>query len=116
MSSNANWPDTLDPALMTEAEKILSEAGLTLSEVFTMLMQQIVRDRSIPLSLMTVPAEDPLPDSTIMINANLLEVRSKQLNGSQVCNLQGGTENMKRVVEDAKNSMSKHIFGFEARG
>ena len=51
MPGDSNWSTRLDSTLKMQAEEILSEVGLTMSGVFTMLLKQIVREKSVPLSL-----------------------------------------------------------------
>ena len=67
MPGDSNWSTRLDSILKMQAEEILSEVGLTMSGVFTMLLKQIVREKSVPLSLSL--------DSSNAVYADLLEAQ-----------------------------------------
>ena len=41
----------MDTELKAQAEEILNQLGMTLNGTFTMLLNQIVREKSVPLSL-----------------------------------------------------------------
>ncbi len=51
MPGDANWTTRVDSTLKAQAEDVLNELGMTMSGVFTMLLKQIVREQSVPLSL-----------------------------------------------------------------
>ena len=73
MPGDSNWSTRLDSTLKMQAEEILSGVGLTMSGVFTMLLKQIVREKSVPLSLSL--------DSSNAVYADLLEGQTDRLNG-----------------------------------
>lgn len=73
MPGDSNWSTRLDSTLKMQAEEILSGVGLTMSSVFTMLLKQIVREKSVPLSLSL--------DSSNAVYADLLEAQTDRLNG-----------------------------------
>ena len=73
MPGDSNWSTRLDSTLKMQAEEILSGVGLTMSGVFTMLLKQIVREKSVPLSLSL--------DSSNADYADLLEAQTDRLNG-----------------------------------
>jgi len=73
MPGDSNWSTRLDSTLKAQAEEILSGVGLTMSGVFTMLLKQIVREKSVPLSLSL--------DSSNAVYADLLEAQTDRLNG-----------------------------------
>ena len=51
MPGDTNFSMRMDSTLKAQAEEVLSELGMTMSGAFTMFLKQIVRERSIPLSL-----------------------------------------------------------------
>ena len=73
MPGDSNWSTRLDSTLKMQAEEILTGVGLTMSGVFTMLLKQIVREKSVPLSLSL--------DSSNAVYADLLEAQTDRLNG-----------------------------------
>lgn len=73
MPGDSNWSTRLDSTLKMQAEEILSGVGLTMSGVFTMLLKQIVREKSVPLSLSL--------DTSNAVYADLLEAQTDRLNG-----------------------------------
>lgn len=97
MPGDANWSTRLDSTLKSQAEEILSDVGMTMSGVFTMLLKQIVRERSVPLSLSL--------DSSNAIYADLLEAQTDRLHGYQG-----------RNARDVLSDMEKAIAEVEARG
>jgi DNA-damage-inducible protein J len=97
MPGNANWSTRLDPTLKMQAEEVLSGVGLTMSGVFTMLLKQIVREQSVPLSLSL--------DSSNAVYANLLEAQADRANGYQG-----------RNARDVLRDMEQAIAEVEARG
>ena len=78
-------------------EEILADVGLTMSGVFTMLLKQIVREKSVPLSLSL--------DSSNAVYADLLEAQTDRLNGYQG-----------RNARDVLRDMEQAIAEVEARG
>ena len=97
MPGNANWSTRLDPTLKMQAEEVLSGVGLTMSGVFTMLLKQIVREQSVPLSLSL--------DSSNAVYADLLEAQADRANGYQG-----------RNARDVLRDMEQAIAEVEARG
>lgn len=97
MPGDANWSTRLDSTLKVQAEEILSDVGLTMSGVFTMLLKQIVREKSVPLSLSL--------DSSNAVYADLLEAQTERLNGYQG-----------RNARDVLRDMEQAIAEVEARG
>lgn len=51
MPGNTNISIRVDAALKGEAEQILSQFGMTMTSAVNMFLQQIVRERAVPLSL-----------------------------------------------------------------
>jgi DNA-damage-inducible protein J len=94
MPGDANWSTRLDSTLKVQAEEILADVGLTMSGVFTMLLKQIVRERSIPLSLSL--------DSSNAVYADLLEAQSDRLNGYQGRNARDVLRDMERAIAEVE--------------
>lgn len=94
MPGNANWSTRLDPTLKMQAEEILSGVGLTMSGVFTMLLKQIVREQSIPLSLSL--------DSSNAVYADLLEAQADRANGYQGRNARAVLRDMEQAIAEVE--------------
>ena len=94
MPGDANWSTRLDSNLKMQAEEILSEVGMTMSGVFTILLKQIVRERSVPLSLSL--------DSSNMLYANLLEAQTERLNGYQGRNARDILRDMEQAIAEVE--------------
>lgn len=73
MPGDYNLSLRVDSALKAQAEEVLSGVGMTMSGVFTMLLKQIVREQSVPLSLSL--------SSSNAVYADLLEAQTDRLNG-----------------------------------
>ena len=87
MPGDANWSTRLDSTLKVQAEEILSDVGLTMSGVFTML-------RSVPLSLSL--------DSSNAVYADLLEAQSVRLNGYQGRNARDVLRDMEQAIAEVE--------------
>ena len=77
-----------------QAEEILSGVGLTMSGVFTMLLKQIVREKSVPLSLSL--------DSSNAVYADLLEAQSDRLNGYKGRNARDILRDMEQAIAEVE--------------
>ena len=75
MPGDTIWTTRVDPTLLAQAEAVLNELGMTISDAFTMLLRQIVRERALLLSLMV--------DSGHTLCVELLEAQSARINGYQ---------------------------------
>ena len=94
MPGDANWSTRVDSTLKAQAEEILSDVGMTMSGVFTMLLKQIVREKSIPLSLSL--------DSSNALYADLLEAQTDRMNGCQGRNARDVLLDMERAIAEAE--------------
>ena len=94
MPGDANWSTRLDSTLKMQAEEILSGVGLTMSGVFTMLLKQIVREKSVPLSL-------PL-DSSNAVYADLLEAQIDRMNGYEGRNARDALRDMEQAIAEVE--------------
>jgi len=75
MPGDYNLSIRVDSALKAQAEEVLDGIGMTMSGLFNMLLKQIVRERSVPLSLSL--------SSSNSLYADLLEAQTERLNGYQ---------------------------------
>ena len=94
MPGDSNWSTRLDSALKAQAEEILSGVGMTMSGVFTILLKQIVRERSIPLSLSL--------DSSNAVYADLLEAQTERMNGYQGRNARDVLYDMEQAIAEVE--------------
>lgn len=94
MPGDSNWSTRLDSTLKMQAEEILSGVGLTMSGVFTMLLKQIVREKSVPLSLSL--------DSSNAVYADLLEAQSDRLNGYKGRNARDVLRDMEQAIAEVE--------------
>ncbi len=93
MPGDLNLSMRVDSTLKAQAEEILSDVGLTMSGAFTMFLKQIVRERSVPLSLSL--------HSSNALYADLLEAQTERLNGYKGRNAREVLDDMKRAAMEA---------------
>lgn len=96
MPGDANWTTRVDSALKAQAEDVLNELGMTMSGVFTMLLKQIVRERSVPLSLTL--------DSSNALYADLLEAQTARASGYQGRNARDVLRDMRTVIAEVESN------------
>jgi len=92
MPGDSNWSTRLDSTLKMQAEEILLGVGLTMSGVFTMLLKQIVREKSVPLSL----------DSSNAVYADLLEAQIDRMNGYEGRNTRDVLRDMEQAIAEVE--------------
>lgn len=95
MPGDANWTTRVDSTLKAQAEDILNELGMTMSGVFTMLLKQIVREKSVPLSLTL--------DSSNALYADLLEAQTARMNGFQGRNARDIVKDMRAAIAEVES-------------
>mgnify|MGYP005769034841 FL=1 len=95
MPGDANWTTRVDSTLKAQAEDILNELGMTMSGVFTMLLKQIVREKSVPLSLTL--------DSSNALYADLLEAQTARMNGFQGHNARDIVKDMRAAIAEVES-------------
>ena len=95
MPGDANWTTRVDSTLKAQAEDILNELGMTMSGVFTMLLKQIVREKSVPLSLTL--------DSSNALYADLLEAQTARMNGFQGRNAHDIVKDMRAAIAEVES-------------
>lgn len=94
MPGDANWTTRVDSTLKAQAEDVLNELGMTMSGVFTMLLKQIVRERSVPLSLTL--------DSSNALYVDLLEAQTARINGYQGRNARDVLKDMRTAIQEVE--------------
>lgn len=95
MPGDYNLSMRVDSTLKAQAEEVLSNVGLTMTGAFTMFLKQIVREKSVPLSLSL--------DSSNAVYADLLEAQIDRLNGYQGQQWSGCTGRNGRVISEVEN-------------
>ena len=95
MPGDANWSTRGGSSLKAQAEDILNELGMTMSGVFTMLLKQIVREKSVPLSLTL--------DSSNALYADLLEAQTARMNGFQGRNARDIVKDMRAAIAEVES-------------
>lgn len=95
MPGDCNMSMRVDSTLKAQAEEVLSGVGMTMSGVFTMLLKQIVREQSVPLSLSL--------SSSNAVYADLLEAQTDRLNGYQGRTGQVVLADMERVIAEVES-------------
>lgn len=94
MPGDAIWTTRVDPTLLAQAEAVLNGLGMTMSDAFTILLRQIVRERSVPLSLTL--------DSSNALCADLLEAQSAHINGYQGRNARDVLSDMRAAIKEVE--------------
>lgn len=94
MPGDSTWTTRVDSTLKAQAEDVLDEIGMTMSGVFTMLLKQIVREKSVPLSLTL--------DSSNTLYADLLEAQAARINGYQGRDARDVAEDMRRAITEVE--------------
>ena len=94
MPGDCNISMRVDSALKSQAEEVLSQVGMTMSGAFTMFLKQIVRERSVPLSLSL--------QSSNTVYADLLEAQTERLQGYQGRDARTVLADMERVIGEVE--------------
>lgn len=71
--ASINMSIRMDSELKAQAEEILSKLGMSMNGTINMFLQQIVRDKAVPLSLSLSTPET--------LYADLLQARQERVNG-----------------------------------
>ena len=101
MNKTATINVRVDGELKEQAEKIMAEFGLNMTTTVNMLLKQIVRENSIPLSLSLNP-DSKLRDDLIF--AQLERIAGyKGTSGDAI------TEKMNAIIAEAQNGKGKYI-------
>lgn len=83
----------IDSELKSQAEQVLSQLGMSMTGTINMFLQQIVRDRAVPLSL-SLSSEQSL-------YADLLRAKVDREQGVGYVPADEGLASMERAIEEA---------------
>lgn len=89
-----NMSIRVDPKLKEQAEVVLSQLGMTMNGTITMLLNQIVRDQAVPLSL-SLSSEQSLC-------ADLLRAKTARERGEVGREASDVLTDMRRIVKEAE--------------
>ena len=91
--ASINMSIRTDSELKAQAEQILSQLGMNMTGTINMFLQQIVRDRAVPLSL-SLSSEQSL-------YADLLRAKVERDNGAEYLSADEFLTRMDQVIEGA---------------
>lgn len=94
MPGNTNMSIRVDSELKGQAEQILSQLGMNMTGAVNMFLQQIVRERAVPLSLSL--------DSSRSLYADLLSAQSDRAQGYIGRSSDDVLRDMKNLIEEAE--------------
>lgn len=89
--ATVNMSIRVDPELKAQAEQVLSQLGMNMTGTINMFLQQIVRDRAVPLSL-SLSSEQSL-------YADLLRARTEREQGIEYMTANQVLDGIARAVE-----------------
>lgn len=89
--ATVNMSIRTDSELKAQAEAVLSQLGMTMNGTINMFLQQIVRDRAVPLSL-ALSSEQSL-------YADLLRARTDRMNGIEYISASDVLSEMDKAIE-----------------
>lgn len=96
MPGNTNMSIRVDSELKSQAEQILSQFGMNMTGAVNMFLQQIVRERAVPLSLSL--------DSSRSLYADLLSAQSERTQGYIGRSAEDVLSDMKNLIETAERN------------
>jgi len=94
MPGNTNMSIRIDSELKSQAEQILSQFGMNMTGAVNMFLQQIVRERAVPLSLSL--------DSSRAVYADLLSAQTDRAQGYVGRNAEDVLFDMRSLIEKAE--------------
>ena len=86
----------MDSELKAQAEQVLSQLGMNMTGTINMFLQQIVRDRAVPLSL-SLSSEQSL-------YADLLRARTERAQGLQGHSAEDMLSEIDQIIAEAEQS------------
>ena len=92
MPGNTNMSIRIDSELKTQAEQILSQFGMNMTGAVNMFLQQVVRERAVPLSLSL--------DSSNALYVDLLSARTDREQGYRGRTANEVLADMRRIIEE----------------
>ena len=94
--ASVNVSIRMDSELKAQAEQVLSQLGMNMTGTINMFLQQIVRDRAVPLSL-SLSSEQSL-------YADLLRARTERAQGLQGRGAEDMLSELDRIIAEAEQS------------
>ena len=95
--SSINMSIRTDSELKAQAEQVLSQLGMNMTGAINMFLRQIVRDRSVPLSL-SLSSEQSL-------YADLLRAKAEREQGIEGISASQLLEDMDRIIGEAESGV-----------
>ena len=89
--SSVNMSIRIDSELKAQAEQVLSQLGMNMTGTINMFLQQIVRDRAVPLSL-SLSSEQSL-------YADLLRAKTERAQGVEYLSANQVLSEMEQAIE-----------------
>ena len=99
MSKSINMCVRVDPELKEQAEAILDQLGMNMNGTINMFLNQIVREKRVPLNLSLNSEKDVLPDL-------IMSVQERE-NGVEGVDARKLLEEMKKIVAEAEAKEKK---------
>ena len=96
--ATVNMSIRVDSELKTKAEKILSQLGMNMNGTINMFLNQIVRDKAVPLSLSL--------SSEQSVYADLLAAQYERASGKTGRDANDVLKDMDRIIADAEGKKS----------
>ena len=94
--ASVNVSIRIDSGLKAQAEQVLSQLGMNMTGTINMFLQQIVRDRAVPLSL-SLSSEQSL-------YADLLRARTERAQGLEGASAEKLLADMDQIIAEAERS------------
>lgn len=94
MNKSVNMCVRVDPELKAQAEVILEQLGMTMNGTINMFLNQIVREKRVPLNLSLNNEQNVLPD--IMVTKQERENNVDGIDARQLL------EDMKKIISEAE--------------
>lgn len=92
--ASINMSIRTDSELKAQAEEVLSQLGMNMNGTINMFLQQIVRDRAVPLSLSLSTPES--------LYADLLLAREERRSGARGSSAREVLARMERIIDAAE--------------
>ncbi len=99
MAKTINMCVRVDPELKAQAEIILEQLGMNMNGTINMFLNQIVREKRVPLNLSLNNEQSVLPD--------ILVSKQERENGIEGIDARKLLEEMKKIVSDAEVQETK---------
>ena len=99
MAKTINMCVRVDPELKAQAEIVLEQLGMNMNGTINMFLNQIVREKRVPLNLSLNNEQSVLPD--------ILVSKQERENGIEGIDARKLLEEMKKIVSDAEVQETK---------